>query len=69
MYTNITKHNIEELSEDSTEELIKEYHQKIYIYCYNILRNTHDAEDAVQEVFIKAFQSSKLMKIENKSAW
>lgn len=51
------------------EDLIKEYHQKIYSYCYNIIRNSHDAEDAVKEVILKAFQSNKLMEIDNRSAW
>ncbi len=49
--------------------LLKEYYEKIYVYCFNILRNAHDAEDAVQEVFIKAFQNTKLLHIENYSAW
>nr|WP_225942082.1 RNA polymerase sigma factor [Sporosarcina limicola] len=51
------------------EDLLSEYHQKIYVYCYNILRNTQDAEDAAQEVFLKAFQSKKLLEIDNRSAW
>ncbi|QFF99877.1 sigma-70 family RNA polymerase sigma factor [Psychrobacillus glaciei] len=69
MYTNVTEYVIEESHETKVEELLKEYHQKIYVYCYNILRNAHDAEDAAQEVFIKAFQSKKLMEISNSSAW
>ena len=69
MYLNRTEYSIEESNETTIEDLIKEYHQKIYIYCFNILRNSHDAEDAAQEVFLKAFQSSRLMEIDNRSAW
>lgn len=69
MYLNRTEYSIEESNENMIEDLIKEYHQKIYIYCYNIMRNPHDAEDAAQEVFLKAFQSSKLIEIDNRSAW
>ena len=69
MYSNITEYSLEESKEETLEELLSEYHQKIYIYCYNILRNKYDAEDAAQEVFMKAFQSSKLLEINNSSAW
>ncbi|MFF2755767.1 RNA polymerase sigma factor [Psychrobacillus sp. NPDC058041] len=69
MYTNVTEYVIEESHETKVEELLKEYHKKIYRYCFNILRNAHDAEDATQEVFIKAFQNRKLVEINNSSAW
>lgn len=69
MYLNKTECSIEEANENGIEALLKEYHQQIYLYCYNILRKPHDAEDAVQEVFLKAYQSSKLMEINNYSAW
>jgi RNA polymerase sigma-70 factor, ECF subfamily len=69
VYLNRTECSMQELKEKMIEELLKDYHQKIYLYCYNIMRNPHDAEDAAQEVFLKAFQSSKLLEIDNKSAW
>ncbi|WP_057771447.1 RNA polymerase sigma factor [Cytobacillus dafuensis] len=69
MYVNRTECSIEELNENSFEDLIKQYHQQIYIYCYNILRNPHDAEDAAQEVFMKAYQSNRVEEINNHSAW
>lgn len=69
VYLNRTEYSNQESNENMIEDLIKEYHQKIYIYCYNIMRDSHDAEDAAQEVFLKAFQSSKLMEIDNRSAW
>jgi RNA polymerase sigma-70 factor (ECF subfamily) len=69
VYLNQVDCNLQESKEQVIEELLKDYHQKIYLYCYNILRNPYDAEDATQEVFLKAIQSSKLLEIDNKSAW
>ncbi len=69
MHTKMFEQSIEETKDDRISYLLKEYYQKIYVYCFNILRNAHDAEDAVQEVFMKAFQNNKLMKIENYNAW
>ncbi|MEK3765541.1 RNA polymerase sigma factor [Solibacillus sp. FSL K6-4121] len=51
------------------DELIEAYYDKIYKYCFSLLRNTYDAEDAVQEVFIKAMKHGKLASIENPNAW
>ncbi|MBQ0138617.1 MAG: sigma-70 family RNA polymerase sigma factor [Kurthia sp.] len=69
MFENIAVPSFEESRESKISRLIKEYHDKIYIYCFNILRNSHDAEDAVQEVFIKAFKSNNLLTIDNYSSW
>lgn len=69
MYVNKTEYTIEEVNESIFEDLLKQYHQPVYIYCYNILRNSHDAEDAVQDVFMKAFQSRRMIEINNHSAW
>lgn len=69
MYLNRTEFVTRESNEQVIEVLLRDYHQKIYLYCYNIMRNSHDAEDAAQEVFLKAFQSNKLLEIDNKSAW
>ncbi len=69
MYLNRAECSVKESKEQAIEELLRDYHQKIYLYCYNIMRSPHDAEDAVQEVFLKAFQSSKLLEIDNISAW
>lgn len=70
MISKMTVHSLEDSLENKiTTDLMKEYHQKIYIYCYNILRNPHDAEDAVQEVFFKAHQSNNLTTVANNGAW
>lgn len=57
---------------DSTEEIIKRiqageghlfsdvirlYQHRIYLYCYRLLNNREEAEDAVQDVLIKAYQN------------
>lgn len=69
MYIKSVAQHFEETREDRITELLQVYYQKIYLYCFSILRNVQDAEDAVQEVFIKAFQNKKLMEIENDNAW
>lgn len=70
MYANRSEYRLEEFNDETgIEELLKQYQQPIYRYCYNILRNPHDAEDAVQEVFLKTYQSSKVMDIDNHRAW
>ncbi len=39
------------------EEIVLRYQDRIYNVCRGILADPHDAEDAAQEVFLKAFQS------------
>ncbi len=38
------------------EEIVLKYQDKIYNLCRHMLGNAHDAEDAAQDVFIKAYQ-------------
>ena len=38
------------------DELIRRYQKKVYRVAFGILRSTHDADDAVQEVFIRAYR-------------
>ena len=38
------------------DELVRRYQKKVYRLAFGILRSTHDADDAVQEVFIRAFR-------------
>lgn len=54
---------------DEIDALIEIYYDKIYKYCFSILRNAHDAEDAVQEVFLKAIKNGKFTSFENQNAW
>jgi RNA polymerase sigma-70 factor (ECF subfamily) len=39
------------------EEILLTYQDKIYNLCRYMLKNAHDAEDAAQDVFLKAYQN------------
>lgn len=39
------------------EQLVRENQNKIYAVCLNMMKNTHDAQDAAQETFIKAYSA------------
>ncbi|MGE4488384.1 MAG: RNA polymerase sigma factor [Kiritimatiellales bacterium] len=39
------------------EELVRRYHDRIYALVYNMTSNREDAEDLVQEVFVKAWKA------------
>ncbi|WP_240647576.1 sigma factor [Paenibacillus nanensis] len=45
-------------------ELILPYHQPIFKYCYHMLRHKQDAEDAAQEVFVKAMRHGRPQSID-----
>lgn len=47
---------------DAYNELIQRYHKKIYALVYNMTSNKEDAEDLVQEVFVKAYSALKNFK-------
>ncbi|AIQ72368.1 MULTISPECIES: RNA polymerase sigma factor [Paenibacillus] len=50
--------------------IIQAYERKIYTYCYYILRSHEEAEDAVQDIFVKVYQ--ELRRYEKRvsfSAW
>lgn len=38
------------------DELVRRYQKKVYRIAFGILRSTHDADDAVQDVFIRAYR-------------
>lgn len=38
------------------ESVISMYQQKIYLFCFFMLSNRQEAEDAVQEIFFKAYR-------------
>lgn len=46
------------------EELVLKYQDRIYNLCRHMLGNTHEAEDAAQDAFLKAYQKLKDFKPE-----
>ena len=52
------------------DELYRLYYNKVYSFSYRYLQNKHDAEEVVQELFIKVWNSrEKLKDIKNLNAW
>ena len=52
------------------EDIVNQYGRRILVYCHNILCNYHDAQDAVQTTFIKAYNKRESYKpIVSLSAW
>ncbi len=52
--------------EKAFERLVKETQNKVYAVCLNMLKNPHDAQDAAQDTFIKAYRSLAAFKAESK---
>jgi len=46
------------------EEILRKHQEKIYNLCHRMLGNAHDAEDAAQDVFVKAYQNLNRFKPE-----
>lgn len=52
------------------EAIIRIFQQPIFRYCYRLLENRQDAEDAVQDILVKAYQSlHQYKKADHFSAW
>ena len=51
--------------EKAFERLVMEKQDKIYSVCMNMLKNVHDAQDAAQETFIKAYKAIRSFKGES----
>lgn len=50
--------------------IINRFQKQIYLYCYYLLGNKEDAEDAVQDIFIKGFENiDKFTNNVSYSAW
>lgn len=43
-------------AENRYAEILQSFQERIFHYCYHILGNQYEAEDATQEVFIKAYR-------------
>lgn len=44
-------------SVDAFEAIVRQYERRIFTFCYFMLGNRQEAEDAAQEVFFKAYKS------------
>lgn len=51
------------------EELYGQYRQKLYRYAYKYLRNSEDAEDVVQEAFLRFFMVCECEQIASPERW
>ncbi|WP_314590341.1 sigma-70 family RNA polymerase sigma factor [Paenibacillus terrigena] len=50
--------------------IVESFQRPIYVYCYRLLRNAEEAEDAAQEILIKAYTSIQHYKARvSFSAW
>ncbi|REE78563.1 RNA polymerase sigma-70 factor (ECF subfamily) [Paenibacillus taihuensis] len=52
------------------ESMIDRYHNSIFKYCYHMLRQRQDAEDACQDIFVKTMRSLNNQKnIQSEANW
>jgi RNA polymerase sigma-70 factor (ECF subfamily) len=51
------------------EDLVHSHAQTLFRVAYSVVRNHSDAEDVVQETFVRALKHGKLDQIENHKAW
>ena len=52
------------------ERLVREHARLVYRVAYSVLRDHHDAEDAVQETFLRVHRfRAKLAEVEDERAW
>lgn len=55
---------------DNFEKVYQTYKPVVYSVCYRILKNEHDAKDAMQDAFIKLSKNMHLLKNKNmEQAW
>lgn len=53
----------------TVEDLVREHAQTVFRVAYSVVRNHADAEDVVQETFLRATRFGRLDSIENHRAW
>jgi RNA polymerase sigma factor (sigma-70 family) len=47
------------MTRENFNDLVRQHNRNLYVYAFRILRNQEEAEDAVQEVFIKLWNLGK----------
>jgi RNA polymerase sigma-70 factor (ECF subfamily) len=55
--------------DDQFEELVRRHSRLVYRVAYSVVRNAHDAEDVVQETFLKVYRGRRWEGIENEQAF
>jgi len=58
-----------EASAGRFESLVAAYSHFVFRVAYSVLRNSHDAEDVVQETFLRVFRLGKLDEVREPRAW
>ena len=53
---------LEKGDESAFEEIYRQYYEPVYYLALKILQRPHDAEDAVQQTFLRAFENIKTVK-------
>src|SRR5215471_2829534 len=61
---------VETQKADEVESLVREHARFVYRVAYSVLRNGHDAEDAVQETFLRVVRhAAELPEVRERRAW
>ncbi|MFW6136635.1 MAG: RNA polymerase sigma factor, partial [Candidatus Aminicenantaceae bacterium] len=61
---------IQAQDEAAFKEFFDKYHKNVFLLCSHMLRETQEAEDVTQEVFLKAFLNMEKFRGESKaSTW
>jgi len=56
---------IEQIKKGQTEsygDLVRQYHKRVMGYCFSMLSNRTDADEAAQDIFVKAYQNLEKFK-------
>jgi len=73
VYLDSVEKTIEEIKQGSLEEyrhIVQKYQHSVFKYCWHMLGSVEEAEDAVQEVFIKAYRKLDSYKADTSfSSW
>lgn len=57
-------------NKDFYKEIVRRYQKKLFVYIYHLSRNREEAEDILQNVFIKVLKNVKSFDVERKfSSW